>query len=177
MITRYRPAQPGLLTGLAPGDSCSAKIAVEVSDLSDPDDVSHKGARRHLQLSRRLQGDHARRGVRCRPDPMDHKARSGRPRSRTPNTASSPRTSACSPASTSSRSPRSWLPKPYQVRQSARPGQQAPARRRRARSPWRPRRDCRRPKALVRRVRRAPAARATLLELRSGFRPSRGRSG
>ncbi len=44
VITRYRPAQPGLLTGLAPGDSRSAKIAVEVSDLSDPDDVSHKGS-------------------------------------------------------------------------------------------------------------------------------------
>jgi hypothetical protein len=43
MISRYRPAQPGLLNGLKPGDSRNASIAVEVSDLSDPEVVSHNG--------------------------------------------------------------------------------------------------------------------------------------
>ena len=43
MITRYDPAEPGLLVGLAPGDSRSSSIAVAVSDLSNPQVVSHKG--------------------------------------------------------------------------------------------------------------------------------------
>jgi hypothetical protein len=43
VITRYRPAEPGLLVGLAPGDSRSSTIAVEVADLSSPDEVSHRG--------------------------------------------------------------------------------------------------------------------------------------
>jgi hypothetical protein len=43
VVTRYAPPEPGLLTGLAPGDSRSSSIAVEVSDLSSPEVVSHKG--------------------------------------------------------------------------------------------------------------------------------------
>jgi hypothetical protein len=43
VITRYSPAEPGLLTGLAPGDSRTSSIAVEVADLSSPDEISHRG--------------------------------------------------------------------------------------------------------------------------------------
>ena len=43
VIARYDPPEPGLLNGLAPGDSRSSSIAVEVSDLSDPTVVTHKG--------------------------------------------------------------------------------------------------------------------------------------
>jgi hypothetical protein len=43
VISRYRPAQPGLLMGLAPGESRSSSIGVEVSDLGSPEVVSHKG--------------------------------------------------------------------------------------------------------------------------------------
>jgi hypothetical protein len=43
VITRYQPPEPGLLTGLAPGDSRSSSVGVQVSDLSDPGDVSHTG--------------------------------------------------------------------------------------------------------------------------------------
>jgi hypothetical protein len=44
VVSRYQPAEPALLSGLKPGDSRNASIAVEVSDLSEPDVVSHKGA-------------------------------------------------------------------------------------------------------------------------------------
>jgi len=43
VITRYDPAEPGLLTGLEPGDSRTSTIAVKVADLSSPDVVSHSG--------------------------------------------------------------------------------------------------------------------------------------
>ncbi len=43
VITRYEPPEPGLLTGLAPGDSRTSSVAVQVSDLSDPNVVSHNG--------------------------------------------------------------------------------------------------------------------------------------
>jgi hypothetical protein len=43
VITRYEPPEPGLLTGLAPGDSRSSSVGVQVSDLSDPGEVSHTG--------------------------------------------------------------------------------------------------------------------------------------
>ncbi len=43
MIVRYNPPEPGLLVGLAPGDAHSSSIAVQVSDLSSPEVVSHKG--------------------------------------------------------------------------------------------------------------------------------------
>jgi len=43
VISRYAPPEPGLLIGLAPGDSKDFKIAVKVYDLSDPQDVSHEG--------------------------------------------------------------------------------------------------------------------------------------
>jgi hypothetical protein len=43
VITRYQPAEPGLLVGLAPGDSRSSTIAVKVADLNKPDVVSHQG--------------------------------------------------------------------------------------------------------------------------------------
>lgn len=43
VIARYAPAEPGLLNGLAPGDARSSSVAVEISDLSDPTVVSHKG--------------------------------------------------------------------------------------------------------------------------------------
>ncbi len=43
VITRYEPPEPALLVGLAPGDARSSSVAVEVSDLSDPTVVSHKG--------------------------------------------------------------------------------------------------------------------------------------
>lgn len=43
VISRYSPPEPGLLTGLAPGDSKTLSIAVKVSDLSDPQDVAHEG--------------------------------------------------------------------------------------------------------------------------------------
>jgi hypothetical protein len=43
VITRYDPPEPGLLTGLAPGDSRTSSVGVQVSDLSDPGVVSHKG--------------------------------------------------------------------------------------------------------------------------------------
>jgi hypothetical protein len=43
VITRYEPAEPGLLNGLAPGDSRASTIAVKVYDLSDPQEVTHEG--------------------------------------------------------------------------------------------------------------------------------------
>jgi hypothetical protein len=43
VISRYAPPEPGLLNGLAPGDSKAFPIAVKVYDLSDPQDVSHEG--------------------------------------------------------------------------------------------------------------------------------------
>jgi hypothetical protein len=43
VVTRYEPPEPGLLTGLAPGQSRTSSIGVEVSDLSSPEVVSHKG--------------------------------------------------------------------------------------------------------------------------------------
>jgi hypothetical protein len=43
VISRYAPAEPGLLTGLEPGDSRKSSIDVKVYDLSDPHDVSHEG--------------------------------------------------------------------------------------------------------------------------------------
>ena len=43
VISRYAPAEPGLLTGLEPGDSRESSIDVKVYDLSDPHDVSHEG--------------------------------------------------------------------------------------------------------------------------------------
>ena len=43
VITRYDPAEPGLITGLKPGESRSSTIAVKVADLSSPDVVSHSG--------------------------------------------------------------------------------------------------------------------------------------
>ncbi len=43
VIARYEPPEPALLTGLAPGDARTSSVAVEVSDLSDPTVVSHKG--------------------------------------------------------------------------------------------------------------------------------------
>jgi hypothetical protein len=43
VVTRYEPPEPGLLTGLAPGDSRTSSVAVAVSDLSDPSVVSHNG--------------------------------------------------------------------------------------------------------------------------------------
>jgi hypothetical protein len=43
VIVRYAPAEPGLLTGLEPGDSRESSIDVKVYDLSDPHDVSHEG--------------------------------------------------------------------------------------------------------------------------------------
>ncbi|MGH6902711.1 MAG: TapB family protein [Geminicoccaceae bacterium] len=43
VITRYEPAEPGLLAGLAPGDSKASTVAVKVYDLSSPQDLAHEG--------------------------------------------------------------------------------------------------------------------------------------
>ena len=43
VISRYAPPEPGLLVGMAPGDSKTFSIGVKVSDLSSPQDVSHEG--------------------------------------------------------------------------------------------------------------------------------------
>jgi hypothetical protein len=43
VISRYTPPEPGLLTGMKPGDSKAFTIGVKVSDLSSPQDVSHEG--------------------------------------------------------------------------------------------------------------------------------------
>jgi hypothetical protein len=43
VVTHYEPAEPGLLTGLAPGDSKSSTVAVKVYDLSSPQDLAHEG--------------------------------------------------------------------------------------------------------------------------------------
>jgi DUF3108-like len=43
VITSYQPAEPGLLVGLAPGESRSSTVAVTVADISSPDVVSHSG--------------------------------------------------------------------------------------------------------------------------------------
>ena len=43
VISRYEPAEPGLLAGLAPGDSKAFRVAVKVYDLSSPQDVAHEG--------------------------------------------------------------------------------------------------------------------------------------
>jgi hypothetical protein len=44
VISRYAPPEPGLLTGMAPGDSKDFTIDVKVSDLSSPQDVAHEGS-------------------------------------------------------------------------------------------------------------------------------------
>jgi hypothetical protein len=43
VISRYAPPEPGLLTGLAPGDSKAFPVAVKVYDLSSPQEVAHEG--------------------------------------------------------------------------------------------------------------------------------------
>jgi hypothetical protein len=43
VVTHYEPAEPGLLTGLAPGDSKAFPVAVKVYDLSSPQDLAHEG--------------------------------------------------------------------------------------------------------------------------------------
>ena len=43
VISRYTPPEPGLLTGMAPGDSKDFTIDVKVSDLSSPQDAAHEG--------------------------------------------------------------------------------------------------------------------------------------
>lgn len=43
VLSRYAPSEPGLLTGMAPGDSKTFSIAVKVSDLSSPEHVAHEG--------------------------------------------------------------------------------------------------------------------------------------
>lgn len=43
-ITRYSPAEPFMLQGLAPGDERNVKLDVKVFDLSNPDDLTHQGA-------------------------------------------------------------------------------------------------------------------------------------
>jgi hypothetical protein len=43
VLSRYAPPEPGLLTGMAPGDSRTLTIEVKVSDLSSPEDVAHEG--------------------------------------------------------------------------------------------------------------------------------------
>jgi hypothetical protein len=43
VISRYAPPEPGLLTGMAPGDRKDLTIGVKVSDLSSPQDVAHEG--------------------------------------------------------------------------------------------------------------------------------------
>jgi hypothetical protein len=44
VVSRYEPAEPGLLAGLAPGDSKAFSVAVKVYDLSSPQDLAHEGA-------------------------------------------------------------------------------------------------------------------------------------
>jgi hypothetical protein len=44
VVSHYEPAEPGLLTGLAPGDSKSFPVAVKVYDLSSPQDLAHEGS-------------------------------------------------------------------------------------------------------------------------------------
>jgi hypothetical protein len=44
VISRYAPPEPGLLNGLAPGDSKASTIAVKVYDLSSPQEVAHEGS-------------------------------------------------------------------------------------------------------------------------------------
>jgi hypothetical protein len=44
VLSRYSPPEPGLLIGMAPGDRRTFTIAVEVSDLSSPDEVAHEGS-------------------------------------------------------------------------------------------------------------------------------------
>jgi hypothetical protein len=43
VVTRYDPAEPGVLVGLVPGDSRSMSVAVAVAKLSNPGVVSYKG--------------------------------------------------------------------------------------------------------------------------------------
>jgi hypothetical protein len=43
VVTRYEPPEPGLLIGLAPGQSRSSSIGLKVSDLTSPEVVSHTG--------------------------------------------------------------------------------------------------------------------------------------
>jgi hypothetical protein len=43
VVSRYEPAEPGLLAGLAPGDSKGFTVAVKVYDLSSPQDLAHEG--------------------------------------------------------------------------------------------------------------------------------------
>ncbi len=44
VITRFSPAEPILINGMAPGTSKTLTIAVKVYDLSSPDEVSHTGS-------------------------------------------------------------------------------------------------------------------------------------
>jgi len=44
VITRFSPAEPILINGMAPGTSKTLKIAVKVYDLSSPKEVSHSGS-------------------------------------------------------------------------------------------------------------------------------------
>jgi hypothetical protein len=43
VVSHYEPAEPGLLAGLAPGDSKAYSVAVKVYDLSSPQDLAHEG--------------------------------------------------------------------------------------------------------------------------------------
>jgi hypothetical protein len=43
VISRFAPPEPGLLTGMAPGDSKTIRVGVKVADLSSPQEVSHEG--------------------------------------------------------------------------------------------------------------------------------------
>jgi hypothetical protein len=44
VITRFSPAEPILTNGMRPGDNQNVTIAVNVYDLSDPQEVSHSGS-------------------------------------------------------------------------------------------------------------------------------------
>jgi hypothetical protein len=48
VITRFSPAEPILINGMNPGDNQNVTLAVNVYDLSDPQEVSHSGS---LQLA------------------------------------------------------------------------------------------------------------------------------
>jgi hypothetical protein len=43
VLSRYAPPEPGLLIGMAPGDSRALTVEVKVSDLSSPENVAHEG--------------------------------------------------------------------------------------------------------------------------------------
>ena len=44
VVSRYSPPEPGLLTGMAPGDRRTSTVDVKVAELSSPDKVAHEGA-------------------------------------------------------------------------------------------------------------------------------------